>query len=86
LDACTHDGSPHSRNERAAGRVKKPLNRKALMTHMVSGGEGDFVFCGHRGQLVHLRVCKMKKHRACNRCRYSVGQMSLFDLTREKGK
>jgi hypothetical protein len=53
---------------------------------MVSGGKGDFVFCGHRDQLVHLRVCKMKKRRACNRCRYSVGQMSLFDLTKEPGK
>jgi hypothetical protein len=66
--------------------VKKALHHKTLMTRMVSGEKGDFVFCGHRGQLVHLRVCKMKKHRACSRCRYSVGQMSLFDLTRETEK
>jgi hypothetical protein len=81
-----HDEPPHSGNERVAGRVRKALSQKALMTHMVSGAEGDFVFCGHRGQLVHLRVCKMKRHRACKRCRYSVGQMSLFDLTKETGK
>jgi hypothetical protein len=62
------------------------LRQNALRTHMVSGGKGDFVFCGHRDQLVHLRVCKMKKRRACNRCRYSVGQLSLFDLPRETGK
>jgi hypothetical protein len=60
--------------------VKKALHHKTLMTRMVSGGEGDFVFCGHRGQLVHLGVCKKKKHRACHRCRYSMGQMSLFDM------
>jgi hypothetical protein len=86
VEACPSVGARHVEKKGASGRVKEALRQKTIRTHMVSGAEGDFVFCGHRDQLVHLRVCKMKKHRACNRCRYSVGQMSLFDLKGETGK